>query len=394
MPIWSRCAQSPADQAIVREIRRGFHTLKGSSRMVGLKDYGEVAWTAEQALNRWVEDGTQATERLYEFIEAAHLNFGAWVEAIAAGQQPRIDKQTLMAEATALELKELASEDEELGANVVEAEAAPVDVQTASPEAPANSTRPSHTQTVSNSLRDIYLSESAQLLDTLSQEVEVWGARRGASPAAALTRTTHTLAGISRTTSQPATAALAYAFEQWLLNLTERPHDPGERALDAMRRAHQKLAALVAAFRDNLPAEEDLALIAEIEAFASAGAPATPDQSVDEIALPERDAEPTIGADERRRIVDDIDIDLLPVFLEEAETLVPVVGGSLRDWNAQPKDVSAVQALQRALHTFKGSARMVGALRLGELIHRNRVGGERSGRWAGVDSPAIRRNPS
>ena len=53
----SRWQQDPADEAAVREIRRGFHTLKGSGRMVGAQQIGELAWAIENMLNR-VLDGT------------------------------------------------------------------------------------------------------------------------------------------------------------------------------------------------------------------------------------------------------------------------------------------------------------------------------------------------
>ena len=33
------------------EVRRAFHTLKGSSRMVGLGEFGEAAWACEQLYN-------------------------------------------------------------------------------------------------------------------------------------------------------------------------------------------------------------------------------------------------------------------------------------------------------------------------------------------------------
>jgi chemosensory pili system protein ChpA (sensor histidine kinase/response regulator) len=35
-------------------MRRGFHTLKGSGRMVGLTELGEVAWAVERAMNKWL----------------------------------------------------------------------------------------------------------------------------------------------------------------------------------------------------------------------------------------------------------------------------------------------------------------------------------------------------
>jgi chemosensory pili system protein ChpA (sensor histidine kinase/response regulator) len=71
----------------------------------------------------------------------------------------------------------------------------------------------------------------------------------------------------------------------------------------------------------------------------------------------------------QRRLDDDIDPDLLPVFLEEAHELVPAVGQSIRDWRANPGNAASGNALQRTLHTLKGSARMCGAMALGELTH-------------------------
>jgi chemosensory pili system protein ChpA (sensor histidine kinase/response regulator) len=70
-----------------------------------------------------------------------------------------------------------------------------------------------------------------------------------------------------------------------------------------------------------------------------------------------------------RRIHDDLDRELLPIFLEEAAELVPAVGQALRDWRAHPDHPAIGHALQRSLHTLKGSARMCGAMSLGELTH-------------------------
>lgn len=70
-----------------------------------------------------------------------------------------------------------------------------------------------------------------------------------------------------------------------------------------------------------------------------------------------------------RRLEDDIDPDLLPIFLEEAQELVPAVAQGLRDWRVDPTNTAAANALLRTLHTLKGSARMCGAMGLGELTH-------------------------
>ena len=42
----------PSKAEELRTIRRGFHTLKGSGRMVGLTRLGEVAWAVEQVMNK------------------------------------------------------------------------------------------------------------------------------------------------------------------------------------------------------------------------------------------------------------------------------------------------------------------------------------------------------
>ena len=66
---------------------------------------------------------------------------------------------------------------------------------------------------------------------------------------------------------------------------------------------------------------------------------------------------------------DEVDEQVLPIFLEEAAELFPQAGEQLRVWQRNPANRDAAQALRRTLHTFKGSARMAGAMRLGELTH-------------------------
>ncbi|WP_227470219.1 Hpt domain-containing protein [Massilia sp. YMA4] len=95
------------------------------------------------------------------------------------------------------------------------------------------------------------------------------------------------------------------------------------------------------------------------EDLAAAGEPA----EVEVLVLPP-------GSDALATPVDDeLDPDLLPVFLEEGADLLPQVGAALRAWQQAPQDVEHAQTLQRVLHTLKGSARMAGAMRLGQHAH-------------------------
>jgi hypothetical protein len=70
-------------------------------------------------------------------------------------------------------------------------------------------------------------------------------------------------------------------------------------------------------------------------------------------------------------LADAIDPDLFPdLFEEEAIELMPQLGGALRQWAARPDNRGARDEVLRALHTLKGSARLAGALRMGEMAHR------------------------
>ncbi len=51
-PLFTNWFANPTDQETLVTIRRHFHTLKGSGRMVGAKSAGELAWTVEDTLNR------------------------------------------------------------------------------------------------------------------------------------------------------------------------------------------------------------------------------------------------------------------------------------------------------------------------------------------------------
>jgi len=75
-------------------------------------------------------------------------------------------------------------------------------------------------------------------------------------------------------------------------------------------------------------------------------------------------------ADDEADATDAIDPDLFPIFEEEAQELLPRLGTALRQWAAHPSDLEARNAALRVLHTFKGSARLAGAMRLGAKAHR------------------------
>jgi len=88
---------------------------------------------------------------------------------------------------------------------------------------------------------------------------------------------------------------------------------------------------------------------------------------------------PVQDIDDDIDVLDTIDVDLFPIFAEEAMELLPQLAGALRQWVSRPDNGSARAEVLRNLHTLKGSARLAGALRLGEMAHRMETTAERLG---------------
>ena len=71
--------QTPGAREALRTVRRGFHTLKGSGRMVGLTELGQIAYSVEKIQNRLLEDDRAVTPAVVAMIAVAEKSFRQWV---------------------------------------------------------------------------------------------------------------------------------------------------------------------------------------------------------------------------------------------------------------------------------------------------------------------------
>ncbi|MBL36991.1 MAG: hypothetical protein CMP07_01135, partial [Xanthomonadales bacterium] len=62
--------EQPNNQSLITDIRRSFHTLKGSGRMAGAERIGEFSWEIEQLLNQTL-DGQYSAEQVVELVGEA-----------------------------------------------------------------------------------------------------------------------------------------------------------------------------------------------------------------------------------------------------------------------------------------------------------------------------------
>ena len=93
--------QHPSDKDALSGIRRAFHTLKGSGRMVKAMDLGELAWKVENMLNRAVEGSVPVTDRMVQLVATSRAALPSLVEAFRTQRKPDMgnELQSLMNQA-------------------------------------------------------------------------------------------------------------------------------------------------------------------------------------------------------------------------------------------------------------------------------------------------------
>ena len=100
LPQW---VANPADSAALAELRRGFHTLKGSGRMVRALVLGELAWAMENLLNRVIEHNVAPGPGIYQLLDETLVVLPELIQEFAEQRQrQREDIDRLAARAHSL----------------------------------------------------------------------------------------------------------------------------------------------------------------------------------------------------------------------------------------------------------------------------------------------------
>jgi chemosensory pili system protein ChpA (sensor histidine kinase/response regulator) len=98
-PAWD---QNPMDRESLVTVRRSFHTLKGSGRMVGARELGEFAWSIENLLNRVLDNTLTRTPAILAVLREAVSALPELIEQLESGRKPRADMSGIASRAHAL----------------------------------------------------------------------------------------------------------------------------------------------------------------------------------------------------------------------------------------------------------------------------------------------------
>ncbi|MGJ7580496.1 Hpt domain-containing protein [Variovorax sp. RHLX14] len=470
-------------------LRRAFHTLKGSARMVGFTAYGEAASAFEQLFNIWLAEQRPATPVLLSATESALKDFSQWVDAIAEGRTHDWEASTFTRVADALRNGEAiddktsdAAEEAAIGHDFAATDFPELELEPdrvpeplsafdsaeslpptgddidfletahaafahlpqrpsepdmafelefdldpdpgfdAAPEHPVpmssfSSVSPLLTLVASNQSADdpvkaigplrigiqlynVYLNEADEWSRQLVGEVGEWALETQERMSDSTIGFAHSLAGSSATVGFQSLSGMARLIETALQHLQRQGRGtPGQGAVlvaaaDELRHLLHQFAA--GFLRDPLESTLDaLREVAEAPGLPTGPAPLEAWPSAPWTSRRQEGFASDVtldDADESFDVADALDVDLFPVFEEEAAELLPSLGGALREWARQPDATAPRASILRTLHTLKGSARLAGAMQLGERAHRMESEIEAIGRaHGGVDREAIER---
>jgi chemosensory pili system protein ChpA (sensor histidine kinase/response regulator) len=97
-PQWD---ENPMDLESLARMRRSFHTLKGSGRMVGARSIAEFGWSIENLLNRIIDKTLSRTPGMMALLRSSVAALPQLVEQLETGRQSPAPIEALMARAFA-----------------------------------------------------------------------------------------------------------------------------------------------------------------------------------------------------------------------------------------------------------------------------------------------------
>ena len=352
LPAW---AAAPDDMELLITVRRSFHTLKGSGRMVGAERIGEYCWAVENLLNRLINRTLTRTPPMVDFIQLAAAAVPELVEQLEIGTSPTSDISLYIARSNAFA-------DGDPNAAVLTIAMPP----SAEPveEEPALEMDPV--------LYDIFSKETAGHLKVITDYLEACeGHRPPFDVTDKLHRACHTLHGSANMANVDRGVAVAAVLNRFVRRVYDHKVGFQKPGLDALRAAARALETIVGDI--NNPVRDRADYTALIEHIAKVSDAALPSESPAVQAQPEPVKAVPKPVVVEEPVEDEIqeaeyDAEIAAIFTEESAELLEEADQALIAWG-KDRSQQPMDELKRHLHTLKGGARMAGITAMGNLSH-------------------------
>lgn len=404
IPVWE---VDTHELVALKDIRRGFHTLKGSGRMVGAHQIGEMCWAVENMLNR-VLDGTLAvSDALVGFIKDTHRKLPILVEDFQQQRAPSIDPAVTVLQATNLlqqqpintglpetngldnlvPVSDKVAEDSDKVAQSTEVASDVAPSTTALPEVVAREYEKLTTVTDAVSdpdIQEIYIEEANEVIETIAPLNQAWQANPDDfDTLKEIRRGFHTLKGSGRMVGANQLGELAWSIENMLNRVLDHTIAVDEGVLRLVSDVIEAFAGLITIFAQNrtdYPAViqlwqavansyakkhgDSFSYHQALSAFAGQAA-ASPTAS--HSSAPHTDAAlssshataQTQALQDVSGISDISEMDIADdVFIEEADELLADIDNFITHHLGEPA-THVPDAILRAFHTLRGGAALI-----------------------------------
>ncbi|HME37849.1 MAG TPA: Hpt domain-containing protein [Steroidobacteraceae bacterium] len=389
-PQWD---QNPMDLEALGLMRRSFHTLKGSGRMVGAQSIAEFGWSIENLLNRIIDKTLSRTPGMMALLRSAVAVLPQLVEQLETGRHGAVPIEALMARSFAYAdgreaeqaMANLAPEDRGTATMpAVSAAAAEPPPVAPTPPVPRAAAKP---PAMDPMLHDIYSKETSSHLT----EIREYLRKRTGQPAPhdlpeAVYRAIHTLSGSSKMAEARHGIRITEPLNQVMRKAFDSGHGLSDLGLATLSDAVRAIDNVVSHINETSAFfSEQPSLLARLRAIEAEIDEAIAHNAIDTSAsamvpalAEHRHAEDRHAEDRHAEVREEIpdvppaeefDHEIANIYSEEATELLEAAQGSLTAWNRDRKDKERVAELQRQLHTLKGGARMAGIAAMGDLSH-------------------------
>ncbi|NND65795.1 MAG: response regulator, partial [Gammaproteobacteria bacterium] len=340
-------ALSPNDHQLLGDLRRIFHTLKGSGRVVGALPLSEFSLRVEDLLNRLLVHTVMPDSNIIAAIRQAPGVLQSLVEQIETGSPLHEDIEVYISQ-----LQGLAREQTQLVSTVD----VKVDKQTELTSEPA----PDHT------LYEIFCNEASQHLQVLQAFVKSHPSSvDGASISNELERALHTLRGSATMARITPVATIVEPLHRFV----QKKH----RQKDLLVKKEIKLLTQATAWLQKVVTVDALLKLKK--------APTALSKKIDALAVVSKVEVAAENAAKKVAKVSDEEAEqkeMRLIFADEAHDLLDQVDRVIHGRALKELRSEDWEQLKRMLHTLKGGARMVEAAAMADFAHALETLSERS----------------
>ncbi len=421
LPIW---CEDATNEEVLATVRRSYHTLKGSGRLIGAEIIAEFAWQYENILNKVIENIFDVTPDLHKILTQSIDILPQLLMQLKRDEAPSVDLQVMFDSVVAFglqgnsnlssnevinnvaedsnydskdhientEIEVFESVDEELSKESeenYESENLDEELSKESEEnfEPENLIDASTDEVIEQDydlefdaeLNEIFVTEAIQHIEKLDEIFNASDSKKILEVDDALIQAVHTLHGSSRTAEANAIAEICNELERYFLQCQAKNFTVQQDAYSLVSAGLESIKHVITEHYENPKvATTDQILLKQLCDLQVVDMPAQDtaaskadqqDEVNDEVNSSSLEHD---GIDVEPENVDryeDKDPDLVEIFLEEAGDILAASNECLENWRKDQGDQATLSELKRQLHTLKGSARMAAYSNIGDFSH-------------------------